>query len=168
MVIRARLALGLRLDRPVLREIRRELRRADALARAGRTLARRDVSETGLRTRLERAGVTVGVAGEAAESLRRVGALDDGRFARNRARALCDRGWGDEAIFAKLEEEGAPSWAARDALVDLPPEAERAARVAAGLPPRKALDLLARRGFGLDAAEAVVPGLDGGPEPRLP
>lgn len=168
MVVRARLALGQRLDRPALREIRRELRRAEALGKAGRTLARRDVSEAGLRARLERGGVTPAAIGEAGQTLRRVGALDDERFARNRARALSDRGWGDEAILAKLELEGAPAGAARDAVAALAPEAERATRLVRGLPPRKAAGLLARRGFGFDTVEAAAPALDGSPEAGLP
>jgi SOS response regulatory protein OraA/RecX len=168
VVVRARLALGQKLDRPALREIRRELRRAEALGKAGRTLARRDVSEAGLRARLERGGVPPKAIGEAAQALRRVGALDDERFARNRARALSDRGWGDEAILAKLELEGAPTVAAREAVAALTPEAERATRLVRGLVPKKAAVLLARRGFGPDTVEAAVPALDGSPEAGLP
>jgi SOS response regulatory protein OraA/RecX len=132
------------------------------------TLARRDVFEAGLRARLERRGVAPAVAGEAAETLRRVGALDDEGFARNRARSLCERGWGDEAILAKLEDEGAPADAARQAVAVLPPEAERAPAVVRGLAPRKAAGLLARRGFSPDAVEAAVPALDVSPEAELP
>jgi SOS response regulatory protein OraA/RecX len=152
----------------VLREIRRELRRAEALGKAGRTLARRDVSEAGLRARLERSGVDPGAIGEAAETLRRVGALDDERFARNRARALSDRGWGDEAIRAKLEAEGAPTASVRDAVAALPSEAERAERLVAGLAAPKAASLLARRGFATETVEAAVPGLDADPAAGLP
>jgi SOS response regulatory protein OraA/RecX len=160
VVVRARLALGLRLDRQVLREIRRELHRAEALGKAARTLARRDVSEAGLRARLERGGVDKSAISEATERLRSAGVLDDRRFATTRAQALCDRGWGDEAILAKLAAEGAPSAAATDAVAELPPEAERAAGLVAGLAPRKAARLLTRRGFALETVEAAVPGLD--------
>jgi regulatory protein len=168
VVVRARLVLGQRLDRPALREIRRELRRAEALQNAGRTLARRDVSEAGLRARLERRGVGADVAGEAAETLRRLGILDDERFASNRARSLCERGWGDEAILARLEAEGAPPSTAREAVAALPSEAERAQRVVRGLAPRKARSLLARRGFAADSVEAALPALDAGLEAGLP
>jgi regulatory protein len=168
VVVRARLALGLRLDRTVLREVRRELRRAEAMATAGRTLARRDMSEAGLRDRLERSGVPPGAVGEATETLRRVGALDDARFARNRARALCERGWGDEAIRARLEAEGAPPAFAGEAVATLPPEGERARRLIAGLAPRKAAALLARRGFGAEIVESAVPALDADAGAGLP
>ncbi len=167
MVVRARLALGQRLDRPALREIRRELRRADARVKAGRTLARRDVSEAALRAKLEQSGIPAPVAGETADSLRRIGALDDRRFAQNRALSLCERGWGDEAILAKLDAEGAPTGAAREAVGALPPEHQRAVRIASGLAPRKAAGLLARRGFAQDTVEAAVPMLDVEPETKL-
>ncbi|HEX2505994.1 MAG TPA: RecX family transcriptional regulator [Gaiellaceae bacterium] len=168
VVVRARLALGQRLDRAVLREIRRELRRADALGQAGRALARRDVSEAGLRARLERGGVAAPLAREATEALRRAGALDDERFSRNRARWLAERGWGDEAILATLEAEGASPDLTREAVAALDPEAERAAALVRNLAPRKAARLLSRRGFAPESVETVVPALDVGHDPGLP
>ncbi len=168
VVVRARLALGLDLDRPLLREIRRELRRAEALERAGRTLARRDVSEADLRARLERGGVAPATVDETADTLRRAGALDDERFARGRAQALSERGWGNTAIVARLEAEGAPSEAAREALTELPPEPERAQKLVEGSTPRKAASLLARRGFDHETAESVLPALDGDTPAGLP
>lgn len=167
VVVRARLALGLALDRTVLREIGRELRRTEALGKAGRILARRDISEVALRTRLARSGVAPASVGEATETLRRTGGLDDDRFARTRSRALCDRGWGDEAILARLGAEGAPVGAARAAVGALPPESERAERLVGGLPPRKAASLLARRGFDPDTIESAVT-LDVNPGAGLP
>jgi SOS response regulatory protein OraA/RecX len=160
VVVRTGLAAGRELDRPVLRALRRELRRAEALGKAGRVLARKDVSEAALRARLERGGVTPDLAGATTETLRRIGALDDGRFARGRARTLAERGWGDEAILLRLEAEGAPAAAAREAVAELKPEPERAAPLVSGLAPRKAAALLARRGFEVDTVEQVVPGLD--------
>jgi SOS response regulatory protein OraA/RecX len=160
VVVRARLALGLVLDRQTLREIGRELRRSEALAAAGRALARRDLSEAGLRGRLERRGVAPGDVAEAAEALRRAGALDDVRFARSRALWLSERGWGDEAILARLEAEGAPHEAAREAVSQLAPEPERARPLIAGLVPEKAARLLARRGFAYDTVERVASPLD--------
>ncbi|MGH3041065.1 MAG: hypothetical protein ACRDNG_04895, partial [Gaiellaceae bacterium] len=44
VVLRCGLAAGVELDRPLLRRLRRELRRAEALEAATRTIARRDVS----------------------------------------------------------------------------------------------------------------------------
>jgi SOS response regulatory protein OraA/RecX len=110
--------------------------------------------------KLERNGVAPLVIGEAAETFRRLGALDDERFARNRARALSERGWGDLAILAKLEAEGAPDAQAREAIAELTIESERAPRLVQGLAPLKAARLLTRRGFATETVEAVVPALD--------
>src|SRR5205809_2683942 len=54
---RAGLQVGLELDRPRLRTLRRELRRGDALTAGARALARRERSERELREVLERKGV---------------------------------------------------------------------------------------------------------------
>lgn len=160
VVVRAGLSAGIALDRPTLRNVRRELRRAEALRKAGRALARRDVSEAGLRDRLRRGGVAPARVDDVAETLRRAGALDDSRFAANRARALCDRGWGNEAILVRLDAEGAPAETVQGAIAALPPETERAARLVARLPARKAARFLARRGFDPDTVEPFVTPLD--------
>lgn len=162
VVVRAGLAAGQNLDRATLRRVGRELRRADALARAGRTLARRDVSEASLRARLGRAGVAAATVEETTDVLRRTGTLDDERFATRRAEALAERGWGNAAVEARLETEGAPPEAISEAVAGLEPEWDRARRASGKLPPRKAAALLARRGFDPDTIEAVVPGLDEG------
>ena len=57
VVVRCRLAAGVELERPLLRLLRRELRHAEALELAGRTLRRRDLSRRRLSERLEQAGV---------------------------------------------------------------------------------------------------------------
>lgn len=160
VVVRAGLSTGRELDRPTIRLLRRELRRAEALQKAGRTLARRDVSEAGLEARLRRAGVAAEPAREARETLRRVGVLDDERFASSRALALAERGWGNAAVEAKLAAEGAPAEAIAAALDGLAPERARAERLVEGLPARKVAALLARRGFDPDVVEAIVPEVD--------
>src|ERR671933_125304 len=65
VVVRCGLRRGSTLERPVLRTLRRELRRAEALTRAGRALARRDFSTRELDDRLRRAGVRAGERTEA-------------------------------------------------------------------------------------------------------
>ena len=162
VIVRAGLAAGLDLDRATLRTVGRELRRADALARAGRTLARRDVSEASLRARLRHAGVAAATVEETTGVLRRTGALDDERFAAHRAAALSERGWGNAAVEARLEGEGAPPDAIAEAIARLEPEPDRARRAAGKLPPRQAVAFLARRGFDRDTIEAVVLKLDEG------
>ena len=57
VVARAGLTEGLALDRPALRLLRQELRRAEALTVAGRALRRQDLSARGIAERLARASV---------------------------------------------------------------------------------------------------------------
>jgi len=80
--------------------------REEALAVATRALARREHSRRSLRERLLRARVGAGEADEVVEELLRLGLLDDGRFARERARVLAERGKGDQAIRFDLRREG--------------------------------------------------------------
>lgn len=163
VVLRCGLASGLELDRPLLRRIRRELRSAEALALAGRALARRDLSARRLEERLERAKVRRPVATGAVRRLAEARVVDDARVARGRATSLAARGWGDAAILGRLERDGIDEAVAREALADLPAEGERAARlVAPEGDRRRAAALLVRRGFSVDAIEHAVGGLDDG------
>jgi SOS response regulatory protein OraA/RecX len=162
VVVRCRLSTGVELDRPLLRLLRRELRRTEALALAGRTLRRRDLSLLRLSERLERAGVAPAAEQSALLALTEARIVDDARLADGRAAALSERGWGNAAIAARLEEEGIPGAEAGSAIDKLEPEPARAARVAATVnDPRKAWALLARRGFDEETIEAVVETLDG-------
>lgn len=154
---RAGIAEGVALDRPRLRTLARELRRARALGVAGRALARRDLSERRLRERLRRAGVAPAGAEEAVATLRRAGLVDDERFACARALALAEHGFGDAAIRFDLERHGIAAEAIDAALAGLESEHERAARIVSrrggGLSSAR---YLARRGFDEDAVEAAA------------
>jgi SOS response regulatory protein OraA/RecX len=160
-VLKCGLAPGVALERPLLRLLRRELRRAEALEAATRMLARRDLSRSRLDNRLAARGATTAERERAVGTLEAAGLVDDGRFARTRAAELADRGWGDSAIEARLEGEGLDLELVRSALADLAPESERAAVLAARQPDRrKCWSLLARRGFGPDAIDAALGPLD--------
>jgi SOS response regulatory protein OraA/RecX len=161
VVLRCGLATGMELDRPLLRALRRELRRAEALGAAVRTVSRRDVSTLRLRDRLAARGVRPADADRAVATLAGAGVLDDARTAASRARALADRGWGDAAVAARLAGEGFGAGDVRAALEDLQPERARAEALAvrAG-DPRAAWKLLARRGFAPETVEDVVGVLD--------
>jgi len=162
VVVRTGLAAGTALERPVLRALRTELRRARALGVAGRALARRDLSVREVAARLDRAGVGDAVAEDVGETLRRAGALDDRRVALGRARALAERGWGDGVIEARLLAAGLDEGLVREALADLEPERVRAERLleAAGGTGRAARRLAAR-GFSPETlGELVGGGLD--------
>jgi SOS response regulatory protein OraA/RecX len=151
VVLGAGLTSGMTLDRPVLRRIRGELRRADALRAAFRALERSDISSRRLEERLERAADRP-TARDVAASLRRSGLLDDERTARIRARRLAERGWGDAAILVRLEAEGIGEADARAAVAELEPERLRAD----GVPATR----LAARGFSPETIEDVVGPLD--------
>ena len=74
---------GRTLDRAALRVVRRELRRAEALAVAGRALRSRDLSRRRLAERLEQRAVPPAVAAESLATLERAGLVDDARVAQS-------------------------------------------------------------------------------------
>jgi SOS response regulatory protein OraA/RecX len=154
---RAGLAVGQTLHRPDLRLLRRELRRAEALAAAGRALRVRDLSTERLGQRLERSGVAPAARAEALEALDRAGLVDDARFARTRADALAARGYGDAAIASDLERQGVSSDLREQAIGVLEPERERARELVRqrGEGARTAR-YLAARGFGEEALQVAL------------
>jgi SOS response regulatory protein OraA/RecX len=157
VVGRAALRVGGELDRGRARAVRRELRRHEALAASTRALRHRDLSTRRLEQRLERRAVPPAERARAVETLTQAGLLDDGRFARGRARALAARGYGDAAIRFDLERQGVEVEVAGEALAELEPERDRALRLAASAGGAvRAARLLARRGFGEDAIEAAA------------
>jgi regulatory protein len=131
--------------------------REAAIERAVGALARRDHSAAELGAKLARAGISAAARADAVETLARIGYVDDGRFAHDRAARLAERGYGDEWIRADLEARGVAAEAAEAALAGLEPEDERAVRAAAkaGDVARSAR-LLVRRGFSGDAVERVL------------
>jgi SOS response regulatory protein OraA/RecX len=157
VVVRAALSEGRVLDRPALRELRRELRRAEALHVAGRALRHRDLSRRSLAERLERAAVAPAAAAESLAALERSGLVDDRRVASLTAQSLAGRGYGDEAIRHRLLAEGLEDELVTEALAGLEPERERALPLIErrGTGPRTAR-YLAGRGFGEEAVEAAL------------
>jgi SOS response regulatory protein OraA/RecX len=138
-VVRCGLHVGRSLDRETARSLARELRKSAALARAARALRHRDLSRRALAERLP-----APARDEALAALERSGYLDDTRSAAARAAALAARGWGDQAVRFRLEEEGFAGEPLERALAALEPEPERAkALLARG----KTARWLAGRGF---------------------
>jgi SOS response regulatory protein OraA/RecX len=157
VVVRAGISEGTELDRPGLRTLARELRRARALDVAGRALTRRDLSEKRMRERLARAGIAPAGTEEMVGTLRGLGVLDDRRFAAARAAALAERGLGDEAVRFDLERQGVDAAVLEAALRALEPERERAERIVSSRGGGAATArYLARRGFGEEAVEAAA------------
>jgi SOS response regulatory protein OraA/RecX len=157
VVARAGLSEGRMLDRAALRLLRRELRRAEALAVAARALRARDLSEQRVTERLAGAAVAPAAAAESLDLLTGAGLVDDRRLARSRAQALAERGYGDAAIEHDLERQGVAGDLIRAALEELPGELERARRLVErrGVGPRTAR-YLASKGFGEEAIEAAA------------
>jgi regulatory protein len=157
VVVRAGLSDGIALERPILRTLRRELRRHRALAAATGALRMRSLSKRRLDERLRRAGFVAHERAEALAILSRAGFVDDERFALARAELLAGRGAGDALIRHELRDQGVDEETSARALSALEPEAIRATRVAAakgrGV---AAARYLARRGFGEEAIEAAV------------
>jgi regulatory protein len=157
VVVRVRLGVGEELERPRLRELARELRRARAVETALRAVSRREQSAAELDLRLQRRGFAPELREETLNRLEHVGLVDDERYAMRRAESLSERGQGDEAIRWRLERDGVAAEIAAKAIVALPPERERARLVVAargsGLGTAREL---ARRGFGEDAVEEAL------------
>jgi SOS response regulatory protein OraA/RecX len=153
VVVRAGLAEGRSLDRTVLRVLRRELRRSEALHVAGRALRHRDLSRLGLAERLERASVAPAAAAESLAALESAGLVDDRRVARIRAGSLAERGYGNEAIRHRLLAEGLGEALVEEALGGLEAETERARPLIERRGPGR---YLAGRGFGEEAVEAAL------------
>jgi regulatory protein len=158
VVVRVGIAEGRTLDRPALRELRRELCCAEALQLAGRALRYRDLSRRRLAERLE-AAVPPAAAAESLATLERAGLVDDRRVARLRAGSLAARGYGDGAIRHRLLAEGLEEPLIAEAVAELEPEPGRARPLIErrGAGPRTAR-YLASRGFGEEAVEAALGG----------
>jgi regulatory protein len=157
VVLVAGLRVGIALDRKTLRVLRRELRSGEALRKASRLLARRDLSEQGLRDELARRRVAPAARRETILRLVEAGAVDDKRLARRRAEILASRGAGNAFIRADLDAKGLDRDLVEDALAALEPEADRARRITEtrGAGPATAR-FLARRGFDGECVEAAL------------
>ena len=83
--------------------------------------------------------------------------LDDERFAVARATARAERGAGNAAIAHDLAAQGVDEELIEAALASLPPEAERAERIAERRGPgARTLRYLLAQGFGEDAVTAFI------------
>jgi SOS response regulatory protein OraA/RecX len=154
--VAAELRVGVELDRPRLRAVRRELRRTEALAWLVRALRRRDLSRRALEQRLDRAGFTADEQRATLATLERAGLVDDARVAATKARSLAERGYGDAAIRFALEGEQLAAELVEAALAALEPERERVKTLLRDPADVKALRRLAARGFASETLEDVA------------
>ena len=94
---------------------------------------------------------------EVLERLDRAGYVDDGKFARQRAAALADRGSGDALIRDDLERRGLAAELVEAAIRSLEPEPERVARIVERRGrSAKTARYLAARGFGEETLTGLV------------
>jgi SOS response regulatory protein OraA/RecX len=161
VVLQVGLAVGMELDRRTAVMLGRTLRGHRALTVASAALRHRDHTSVSLGSRLKKHGVRSREREEILAALERVGVLSDRRFAEHRAAALAERAFGDGAIRERLEQAGVDADVAREALVNLDPEAVRAERFVHrhGLTV-KTLHALAARGFSEESLEPVVAALE--------
>ena len=136
--------------------------------RALRTLARREVSTAALREALRRAGLPEEEIEAEVLAAIRLGALDDRRSARARARTLVlAGGWAAEAMRSRLVQKGYPPDLAEEALAEVIREEGWTARAAAarlvvpGVPLRRLARRLLARGFDLALVRELLPGVEG-------
>jgi SOS response regulatory protein OraA/RecX len=154
-VVEAGIRPGVELDRARVRELRRALRRQEALRRAAAALSHRDRSTAGLDAVLARRGIGPAQRAEAVETMSRLGYLDDQRYAEGRAAALAGRGYGDEAIRVDLARDDLAGEVIAAALSGLEPELERARRLSRRPDPARAARSLAGRGFAPETVAAL-------------
>ena len=145
--VRAQLRPGVELDRQRALALHKALRATDADIRATRALARRDRTRASLDQLLEQRGVRARDRDGAIERLAQAGALDDERYAANRAYSMARRGYGDSAIRHDLEQAGTPAEAIAVAIEQLAPERTRLEALVGTAPTLRDLRRLAAKGF---------------------
>ena len=138
--VRARLTPGIELDRERALELHRALRATEADTRA----------------LLERRGIRPDDRKQAIKRLADAGALDDNRYAHNRAATLATRGYGDRAIRHDLEQAGAAPTVIDQAIEALTPETERLHAIVGPSPTLRDLRRLATKGFDSAALEDLA------------
>jgi SOS response regulatory protein OraA/RecX len=126
------------------------------------------VSTAALREALRRAGLPEQEVEQEIQAALRLGALDDRRSARARARALVVQGgWGREAMHSRLVHQGYAPALAEEALAEAIRDGGWTARAAAarllvpGAPPRRSARRLLARGFDLALVRELLPGVEG-------
>jgi len=131
-------------------------------------LARREVSTVALREALRRAGLPEQEVEAELQAALRLGALDDRRSARARARALVLKGgWAADAMHTRLVQQGYAPALAEEALAEAIREEGWTARAAAaslvrpGEPARRAARRLLAHGFEPALVRELLPGVEG-------
>ena len=129
----------------------------DATEVALRALRHRDRSRRELEQRLAQAGVPADERDEALDRLVASGLVSDERFAIGRARALAERGAGNDLIRTDLRRRGVAAEAVGEAITELEPEDVRAAELYERRgADAKALRYLAGKGFSQESLTGIT------------
>ena len=129
----------------------------DATEVALRALRHRDRSRRELEQRLAQAGVPADERDEALDRLVASGLVSDERFAIGRARALAERGAGNDLIRTDLRRRGVAAEAVDEAITELEPEDVRAAELYERRgADAKALRYLAGKGFSQESLTGIT------------
>ena len=169
LLIRHRLLKGAELDRERIARIEREADEEEAYRAATASLGRGGRTRKELATALKRRGFGEDVSAAALDRLEREGWLDDGRYAREYARARAEGCYkGRNLIRSELIRRGISRREADEAVRALDPETERRAAVEAALKKwpalkgerrervRKLAQFLYRRGYAGSAVREAV------------
>ena len=121
-----------------------------------------------LREALRRAGLAEDEVEAELEAAVRLGALDEGRSVRARARTLVVRGgWAREAMHGRLVQQGYPSGLAEEALAEAireegwDPRTAAARAIVRGEPRHRSARRLLARGFAPGLVKELLPGVEG-------
>ena len=158
MVVELGLRVGTELTRPVVRDLRRALRRSEALRHADRLLTQSQRSRSRLLDDLERRGVATETRETLLDDLERAGLVSDAHAAAGRAGALAARGWANIAISTRLGEEGYDDETCQSAVAGLDDELvrARAALSRKQRTPQQAARFLGQRGFDPELVEELL------------
>jgi SOS response regulatory protein OraA/RecX len=126
------------------------------------------MSTVALRGALRRAGLPEEEIEAEVRAATRLGALDDRRSARARARALVLRGgWARDMMHARLVQQGYPPELAEEALAEAirdegwTPRAAASRLIVPGAPPRRSARRLLAHGFDPALVRELLPGVEG-------
>ena len=171
---------GLDISPEAVVELKKCGARSETRMRAANMISARPLSKKELTRRLVRRGAEEDDAGEAADYLEEIGALDDAAYAAMLVRHYSAQGWGPARIRDELYRRGVPREEWDAALTAAPDAQETLARVIASRVKGKALDeraykrlsdALLRRGFSwgevktaLRGAGLELTGEDDGPD----
>ena len=120
-LLRFDLCTGLDIAPAVVVELRQSAARSETRRRAAEMVSARPLSKRELRKRLQRKGAAEQDAGDAADWLEEIGAVDDRAYAALLVRHYSARGYGEAKLRDELLRRGVPRALWEEALAGAPP-----------------------------------------------